>query len=259
MQESSNGRIKSNSADTLPSWSMQKDLVTSHILAEPPPKGVDFLRQKIAILGGAGHAKMVIEAMQSTEDYLASCCLVPETEPVGKVLEVPLRSESESLLRSLQSSGHGVFVAIGCNRLRRRLTERLHTLNLEFATVISQAAWVSPSARLGPGCVIMPGAVVGASAVVGEGCIINSGATVDHDCQLESFVHVGPGSHLAGNVTVGTGSFLGVGCSVIPEVNIHADTTVGAGTVVVGDLRESGTYVGVPAKLLNPKRLQHAA
>ncbi len=37
-------------------------------------------------------------------------------------------------------------------------------------------------------------------------CIINTRASVDHDCELGDFVHVGPGAVITGSVTVGNGT-----------------------------------------------------
>ena len=41
---------------------------------------------------------------------------------------------------------------------------------------------------------------------------------------------------------------LGVGSAVKNNVSITSDCTIGAGAVVVDNIEESGTYVGVPAK-----------
>ena len=79
---------------------------------------------------------------------------------------------------------------------------------------------------------------------------MNTSASIDHDCQIGDGVHVAPGSHLAGGVSVGAACFLGAGTIVIPGVTIAANTTTGAGAVVVRDLDEPGTYVGVPARRL---------
>jgi len=65
---------------------------------------------------------------------------------------------------------------------------------------------------------------------------------------LEDFVHVSPGSHLAGKVSVGKSSWLGIGSVVSNNVNICSGCNVGAGAVVVKDITEPGTYVGVPAR-----------
>lgn len=53
---------------------------------------------------------------------------------------------------------------------------------------------------------------------------------------------------LAGTVKVGRGSWLGIGSIVSNSVNIISDSKIGAGVVVVRDITEPGTYVGVPVR-----------
>lgn len=53
---------------------------------------------------------------------------------------------------------------------------------------------------------------------------------------------------LAGAVKVGRGSWLGIGSIVSNNVNIISDSKIGAGAVVVRDITEPGTYVGVPVR-----------
>ncbi len=47
---------------------------------------------------------------------------------------------------------------------------------------------------------------------------------------------------------VGNGTWIGAGAVVSNNVSICGEVTVGAGAVVVKDITESGTYVGVPAR-----------
>ena len=92
----------------------------------------------------------------------------------------------------------------------------------------------------------MAGAVINCCTKIGKGCIINTGATIDHDNLIEDYVHISPGVHLAGTVKVGQGSWLGIGSVVSNNINITSGCKVGAGAVVVKDITEPGTYVGVP-------------
>jgi acetyltransferase-like isoleucine patch superfamily enzyme len=72
---------------------------------------------------------------------------------------------------------------------------------------------------------------------------------VDHDCDIGEFVHIAPGTHLAGNVRVETGAFVGTGVSVIPGMRIGRWSVIGAGGVVICDVPEEVTVVGVPARV----------
>ena len=96
--------------------------------------------------------------------------------------------------------------------------------------------------------VLLPKKQVPAGAKIGEHCIINTGAIVEHDNILENYVHISVGAKLAGTVHVGRATWIGIGASVSNNLSICENCMIGAGAVVVKDITESGTYIGVPAK-----------
>ncbi len=63
------------------------------------------------------------------------------------------------------------------------------------------------------------------------------------------FCHVAVGAHLCGTVTIGNATWIGAGATVSNNVNICGECTIGAGAVVVKDITEPGTYIGVPARI----------
>ena len=89
--------------------------------------------------------------------------------------------------------GRPAFVALGDNKLRVELLQKLAAAGYSTPVFISDAASVSPSAVLEPGCIVLPQAYVGADAHLGVGCIVNAGAIVDHNAHLGRGVHVAPG------------------------------------------------------------------
>ena len=89
--------------------------------------------------------------------------------------------------------GRPAFAALGDNKLRVELLQKLAAAGYSTPVFISDAASVSPSAVLEPGCIILPQAYVGAGAHLGVGCIVNAGAIVDHNAHLGRGVHVAPG------------------------------------------------------------------
>lgn len=56
------------------------------------------------------------------------------------------------------------------------------------------------------------------------------------------------GSHLCGSVVVGERTWIGAGSVVSNNISICGECMIGAGAVVVKDIKEPGTYVGVPAR-----------
>ena len=80
--------------------------------------------------------------------------------------------------------------------------------------------------------------------------IINTAAIIEHDCNLEDFVHVSPSATLSGNVSVGTGTLIGTGAIVIPNIKIGNWCTIGAGAVIIDDVPDGATVIGNPAKII---------
>jgi len=141
------------------------------------------------------------------------------------------------------------FVAIGDNKARERITNRLKSLGYGQTNIVSRDAYLSPTVKLGTGIYIAPMACVMTHTILGDGCIINTNASVDHDCILKSFVHISPCACLGGNVHVGNRTWIGLGSSVNHKVHIVDDIVVGGGSSVIDDLTELGSlYAGNPAK-----------
>ena len=137
------------------------------------------------------------------------------------------------------------IIAIGNNRSRQAMTERLQA---QWVSVCHPDTTVHRSVSLGPGTVVFAGVVIQPDTTIGAHAILNTSASLDHDCIVADFVHVGPGSHLCGGVTIDEGVLLGVGTSIAPNVEIGSWSTAGAGAVCVVDVPRDTTVVGVPAR-----------
>lgn len=140
-------------------------------------------------------------------------------------------------------------IAIGNNEVRKRIATEYPELN--YATLVHPRAVLGERAVVEAGGVVMANAVIQPQAYVGAHCIINTGAIVEHDNRIGDFSHLSPGVVLGGTVTVGEMCHIGLGAVVRNNITIWDRVTVGAGAVVVADILQSGTFVGVPAKILN--------
>ena len=202
------------------------------------------MKKNLMIIGAGGHGRVVADLAEQLGRY-DKVLFLDDGEPVGGRIVGGLDACGRFL------SDSEFFVAIGSNTTRERIFAALVARGAEIATLIHPFSAVSSGASLGAGTLVMAGAVVQTGAVLGKGVIVNTGATVDHDCCIADFCHVAVGAHLAGTVSVGARTIIGAGAAAINNVVIPADTAIGAGAVVVKDIKESGTYVGVPARRLH--------
>jgi UDP-perosamine 4-acetyltransferase len=202
----------------------------------------------VIIVGAGGHAKVCIELLQAMGERVASC--IGGQDSTDRCVGIPVLKGDENLGRLRDAGYSKVFVAIGSNIIRQRLAAVAVKMGFQLVNAISPQAVISPTARLGSGIAIMAGAVINAEATIADLAIINTGATVDHDCNIGEAAHIAPQCGLAGGVVVGALSFVGIGCKVIPGVKIGDRVTVGAGGVVVCNIDDRATAVGVPARAI---------
>ena len=130
---------------------------------------------------------------------------------------------------------------------RERISSNM--INVRWYTAIHPDAILSGiGTTIGEGTVVMASTVINPSAQIGSHCIINTAALVEHDNVVSDYVHIAIGAKLAGTVSVGRRTLIGAGATISDHVSICDDCVIGAGTVVVKNIIEPGTYVGVPAK-----------
>jgi len=205
----------------------------------------------VLVIGGGGHALVSIEVLRSCGHDVVGC-LTREgvaSADLDRMGVAVLGTDGE--LASLVATEHPrVFVAVGDNEDRQRLSDAVATAGGSLVRAVSPAAVVSTTAHIDVGVLVMPGAVVNALAHLGRGVIVNTHASIDHGCRIGAFAHVAPGAAVAGDVTIGEGALVGIGATVVPGRSIGAWATVGAGASVVGDVAPGETVVGVPARPL---------
>ena len=195
---------------------------------------------RLIIIGASGHGKVVadIAVLNGYKDIVFL-----DNDPEIKTCAGYPVLGPDTMTSELDGD---VFIAVGNAEIRKKLMER--DANRNFPVLIHPSAVVADSSEVGVGSVVMAGTVINPGARIGKGCIINTSSSVDHDCVVGDYVHISVGAHLSGTVVVGTGTWIGTGAIVSNNVNICGECMIGAGAVVIKDIGEPGTYVGVPAR-----------
>jgi UDP-perosamine 4-acetyltransferase len=205
-------------------------------------------------IGAGGHAKVVLESLQSRKDVEVVGLLDADREMEGReVLGVPVLGGDELLAKLFSDGVHDAFVGVGGvgdNGPRRKVFELLQKRGFNVLSVVHASSFLSPSASIGEGSCLCPGSIVAAGAKIGRNVIVNSGAVVEHDCEVHDHVHIASGAVLAGGVVVGEGSHIGAGASVRQGVRIGRDALVAMGAAVIKDVPDGGAVGGVPARPL---------
>jgi len=208
--------------------------------------------KSIFVYGAGGHSKVVIDAIRSSlmdvqilgviDDDVALHGSVYSGHPVlGGFVELQRYDNNR------RHKDYGVIVAIARNDIRKHIYSKVSQLDCDLISVVHLSAQIAKDVTIGPGSMIMATAVLNPDVTLGTGVVINTGAIIEHDCVVHDFVHVGPGAVFGGAVEVCEDSLVGLGARVLPFIRIGKGATVAAGSVVIRDVPDGITVVGVPA------------
>lgn len=200
------------------------------------------MNKKVVIIGAGGHAKVVADIVRSNGDTVEGFLddsFTCEREFYGSTVI------GKTADYTRYASKCCFIIAIGNGAVREKIAS---LTDCKWYTAIHPRAVVSDSAVIGEGSAIMANAVINADANIGKHVIVNTGSIVEHDCKIGDYSHIAPKSVVCGGTKIGKHAWLGTGSTTIHAVEVCDGVTVGAGGVVVKNIVEAGTYVGVPAK-----------
>ena len=183
-------------------------------------------------------------------DEMAKKC--PAIEAVTDLYK-DLQYDLEQIKERDPAAGNSVEVALlysGFHAVTaHRLSHYLHNKGCPFtARTISQlmkiltGIEIHPAATIGKGLFIDHGSgvVIGETAVIGDNCTLYQGATLG-----------GTGKHTGKrHPTLGNRVMVGAGAKVLGPITVGDFSKIAAGAVVLKDIPDHCTAVGIPAKIV---------
>ncbi len=205
--------------------------------------------EKIAIIGGGGHAKVVASIILKLSEY--EIIGYTDTKDMGELLGVPYLGTDDSFISKYRDKIEFATLGVGqieSSEIRKSIVKKYEESNFKFPAIVSPTAIVNRNVQIGNGTVIMDGVVINVDAVIGSYSIINTNSTVEHDCNIWNYVHIAPGVTLGGGVTIQDNSLIGTGSNIIQGINVTSNVIIGAGSTVYKDIILAGVYVGNPLR-----------
>ena len=133
--------------------------------------------------------------------------------------------------------------------LLHRVAHELYLRDHQFG-----ARAISQTARFLTGIEIHPGATIGKRLVIdhGTGVVIGETTEIGDDCTIYQGVTLGGTGKDVGkrHPTLGNGVLVGAGAKVLGPVKLGDNVKVAAGAVVLDEIPENSTAVGIPARVV---------
>lgn len=206
------------------------------------------MRKKgIVLVGGGGHCKVVIDAIESSGEFDIRGVTDSTLHKGAQVLNIKVLGKDDILPVLFKEGIRHAFITVGsignCD-LRKKIYANLVKIGFKLPFIVHPKAIVSKYAKLSEGTFVAAGAVINAETKIGKNSIINTSSSVDHDCEIGDFVHIAPGATLSGGVRVGASSHIGTGAKVIQCLNIGKNVFIPAGSLVTENIPDNEKKIG---------------
>lgn len=150
-----------------------------------------------------------------------------------------------------------LLVCVGPSAARRAVVARLAEAGVDderYGIFAARSARIGSTSDVGLGSILLDSVVVTADARIGRHVVVMPNSTITHDDVLEDFSTLAAGVSLGGSVRVREAAYIGMNASVRQGLTVGADATVGMGAVVLSDVPDEQTWVGVPARQVEESR-----
>ncbi len=199
---------------------------------------------KISIIGAGGHTRSSINLLKNhfidAEYKIFNDAFVSNTneyisniQVAGKVTDIDLDTS--------------VFLSIGDN-FKRETFFKLFKKQLIRQSIFHKSATIEENVKIGDSNQFFANSYVNSNSNIGNNNIINTSSIIEHEVKIGDHNHISIGAKICGRVTIGNNCMIGAGTIIIDKITICDNVTVGAGAVVTKDIKQSGTYVGIPAR-----------
>ena len=211
----------------------------------------------LIFLGSGGHAAVLADILLKQGREIVAVFSPHETNIKEVFKDIPFYKNDADLIK-FDSNKFMLVNAIGrltTSKARLNMAYNSFTNGFKFSSVISDYAYIAPSAEIEEGVHILPFAIIQSDAFIGHHSIVNSGAIIEHGCRIGRLNHIATGAKICGDVVTKDNVFIGAGSTVIQQVSIDENSVIGAGITIHEDIPKN-TFVKPNGSLLKKEKIR---
>jgi sugar O-acyltransferase (sialic acid O-acetyltransferase NeuD family) len=190
---------------------------------------------KLAIFGYGGHAKEVAAQINNSIDFF---------------VDDEYSNEYAKPISLFNPEIYMMMVAVSDPKHREEIVKKLPKETRYFKFIHPTAQIFTKDVEIGDGSFIGANSILTTSIKIGNHAILNRSVHIGHDSKIGDYFSAMPNAIVSGNVTIGDRVYIGTNSTIIEKRQLSNDIIIGANGVVVKDIINPGTYVGVPVKRL---------
>lgn len=143
-----------------------------------------------------------------------------------------------------------VVIGIADPKVRKYLVREYFSDIISSPNLIAKNTWISKGVSLGKGVIIYPGTQINYETAIDDFVIINMNCAIGHNNIISKYSTLSPGVSLGGFTQIGEGVTMGINTATRQSINIGSDSIIGGMSMVIKNIPENVTAVGIPARVI---------
>lgn len=210
---------------------------------------------ELYIVGISGLGREVANYVLDIKDYCIAGFVDQDIDNLPKTItirekEYPVYRESV-FLEMAKTAGFTLSVVLGLGfpEVRKKVAEKYKPYCC-FPNIIHPSVILcDTSVKVGEGNIITPNCILTTSVCLGNFNLLNLAVTVGHDTVIGDYNVFNPGVAVSGNVAIGNTNLFGVHSCIRQGIKIGSGNILGMGGVLLKDMSDQQTWIGLPAKI----------
>lgn len=142
-----------------------------------------------------------------------------------------------------------VFVcALGDVHYKQKYVEIIKAKGGRFISLIHPSTEIETNAKIGEGCIIRSQSTISCDVTIGNFVTIMGFCVIGHDAKIGDYSHIGAHCFMGGFSQMEEFVVMHPGSRLLPKKKIQKNSVIGAGSVVLTNVKENITMLGIPAK-----------
>lgn len=113
--------------------------------------------------------------------------------------------------------------------------------------IVHPSSYIETNTKMGMGCIVGRFVFISCDISIGNFVTIQPHVTIGHDCVVGDWCMLNSYAFLGGGVVVGAETVINTSAKILPKKKVGQCAVIGAGSIVIKNVKENTTVFGNPA------------
>ena len=208
--------------------------------------------KKLLIIGARGWGREVYEMAENCIGYNSDFVIKGFLDDTPSVLDgldgyPPIVDSVEHY----KPTDDDVFIcALGDTHWKRHYSEIILNKGGKFINLIHKNVFIGINTIIGKGCIISKEVGISCDIKIGDFVTFQRLVTLGHDVRVGNYCNFGTMCFMGGGASIGEESTMHTSSIILPHKHVGDKCIIGAGSVVIKNIKNGNTVYGNPCKIL---------